>query len=130
MLCLHQIAMIKLQLDYTKEKVCLEFSMSWTLEQAALTKDLDAPSQIFLITKDLSTLFFLSLVLASSYARPSLCLLSVLSQLILNGFTCNRSLIENEFLSQIHSLIVDRVNWVSSSYLCKVCVYVICKMSN
>ncbi len=130
MLCLHQIAMIKLQLDYTKEKVCLEFSMSWTLEQAALTKDLDAPSQIFLITKDLSTLFFLSLVLASSYVRPSLCLLSVLSQLILNGFTCNRSLIENEFLSQIHSLIVDRVNWVSSSYLCKVCVYVICKMSN
>ena len=102
MLCLHQIAMIKLQLDYTKEKVCLEFSMSWTLEQAALTKDLDAPSQIFLITKDLSTLFFLSLVLASSYVRPSLCLLSVLSQLILNGFTCNRSLIENEFLSQIH----------------------------
>merc|ERR1711860_97177 len=69
----------------------------------------DAPSQIFLITKDLSTLFFLSLVLASSYVRPSLCLLSVLSQLILNGFTCNRSLIENEFLSQIHSLIVDRV---------------------
>ena len=130
MLCLHQIAMIKLQLDYTKEKVCLEFSMSWTLEQAALTKDLDAPSQIFLITKDLSTLFFLSLVLASSYVRPSLCLLSVLSRLILNGFTCNRSLIENEFLSQIHSLIVDRVNWVSSSYLCKVCVYVICKMSN
>ena len=128
MLCLHQIAMIKLQLDYTKEKVCLEFSMSWTLEQAALTKDLDAPSQIFLITKDLSTLFFLSLVLAPAGAH--LCLLSVLSPLILKGFTCNRSLIENEFLSQIHSLIVDRVNWVSSSYLCKVCVYVICKMSN
>ena len=85
-----------------QRKVCLEFSMSWTLEQAALTKDLDAPSQIFLITKDLSTLFFLSLVLASSYVRPSLCLLSVLSQLILNGFTCNRSLIENEFLSQIY----------------------------
>lgn len=133
MLCLHQIAMIKLQLDYTKEKVCLEFSMSWTLERAALTKDLNAPSQIFLISKDLSTLFFLSLVLASSKVRPSLCLLSVLSQFnIENGFTCNRSLIENEFLSQIHSLIVDRVNWVSSSYLCKVCldVYVICKMSN
>ena len=118
MLCLHQIAMIKLQLDYTKEKVCSEFSMPWTLEQAAPTKDLTAPS--LLISKDLSILLFLFLILASSKVRLSLRLLSVLSQMILNGFTCNRSLIENEFLSQIHSLIVDRVNWVSSSYLCKV----------
>ena len=55
------------------------------------------------------------------FRSQTVCLLSVLSQLILNGFTCNRSLIENEFLSQIHSLIVDRVNWVSSSYSCKVC---------
>ena len=47
--------------------------------------------------------------------------ISIISINIENGFTCNRSLIENEFLSQIHSLIVDRVNWVSSSYLCKVC---------
>ena len=91
-------------------------------------------SQIFPISKDLSTLFFLSLVLAPAGAH--LCLLSVLSPLILKGFTCNRSLIENEFLSQIHSLIVDRVNWVSSSYLCVYTIFcvkifsVMCKMSN